>query len=207
MHSAAASHAADALTSVATPGNSAYKIGPLDTLEIQVFKVPDLNKVVQVAENGEINFPLVGDTPAAGKTARELEHDLTHKLGAKYLRDPHVSVLVREYNSQRVTVSGSVKTSGVYSIKGNTSLMQVIAMAGDVDTATDSGNVVIFRTIDGRRSAARFDIDNIRAGKADDPQVQPGDVVVVDTSTTKVALRNILTALPLATTAAVFAGI
>lgn len=207
VHSPAASRAADALTSVASPGNSAYKIGPLDTLEVQVFKVPDLTKTVQVAENGEINYPLVGSTQAAGKTAREVERDLTAKLGAKYLRDPHVSVLVREYNSQRVTVTGSVKTSGVYSIKGNTSLMQVIAMAGDVDNATDSGNVVVFRNIEGQRSAARFDIDAIRAGKADDPQVQPGDVVVVDTSATKVVLKNILTALPLATTAAVFAGI
>lgn len=207
VHSPAASHAADVLTSVATPGNSAYKIGPLDTLEIQVFKVPDLNKTVQVAENGEINLPLVGDTEAAGRTAHELEHDLAAKLGAKYLRDPHVSVLIREYNSQRVTVSGSVKASGVYSMKGNTSLMQVIAMAGDVDNNTDSGNVVVFRNINGQRTAAHFDIDAIRDGKADDPQVEPGDVVVVDTSTTKVALRNILTALPLATTAAAFAGL
>jgi protein involved in polysaccharide export with SLBB domain len=169
---AAASQAADALTSVAKPGNSAYKIGPADTLDIQVFKVPDLAKTVQVAENGDINFPLVGDLQAAGKTAHELERDLTRRLGAKYLRDPHVTVLVREYNSQRVTVSGAVKSSGVYPIKGSTSLMQVVAMAGDVDTATDSGNVVIFRAINGQRSAARFDIDAIRAGRAEDPQVQ-----------------------------------
>ena len=74
--------------------------------------------------------------------------------------------MIKEYNSQRVTVSGSVKTSGVYAIKGNTSLMQVIAMAGDVDTSTDSGDVVVFRTIDGQRSAAKFDIDAIKAGKA-----------------------------------------
>jgi polysaccharide export outer membrane protein len=207
VHSAAASQAADVLTSVAKPGSSAYKIGPLDMLDIQVFKVPDLAKTVQVAENGEINYPLIGYLPAAGKTAHELEQELTHKLGAKYLRDPHVSVLVKEYNSQRVTISGAIKSSGVYSIKGSTSLMQIVAMAGDVDTATNSGNVVVFRTISGQRSAARFDIDSIREGKADDPQVQPGDVIVVDTSATKVALKNIMSVLPLATTGLVFAGI
>ncbi|MFZ1924415.1 MAG: polysaccharide biosynthesis/export family protein [Xanthobacteraceae bacterium] len=207
VHSAAASQAADALTAVAKPGNAAYKIGPLDLLDISVFKVPDLTKEVQVAEDGTINYPLIGDVPAAGKTAHELERELTTKLGAKYLKNPQVSVLVKEFNSQRVTVSGSVKTSGVYAIKGNTSLMQVVAMAGDVDTTTDSGDVVVFRNIDGQRSAAKFDLDAIREGRAADPAVEAGDVIVVNSSATKVALHNVLTALPLATTAAVFSGL
>jgi polysaccharide export outer membrane protein len=205
--SASVSQAADALTSVAKPGNSAYKIGPLDVLEVTVFKVPDLSKTMQVSEEGTVNYPLIGDVPAAGRTAHELERDMAKKLGAKYLRDPQVTVFIREYNSQRVTVSGAVKTSGVYAIKGNTSLMQVVAMAGDVDTSVDSGNIVLFRTINGQRSAARFDIDDIKSGKATDPQVQPGDVVVVDSSTTKVALHNILMALPLATTAVAFSAL
>jgi polysaccharide biosynthesis/export protein len=207
VHSAAASEAADKLTSVAKPGSAAYKIGPLDVLDISVFKVPDLAKEVQVAEVGTINYPLIGDVQAAGRTAHDLERDLTQKLGAKFLRDPQVTVLIKEYNSQRVTVSGSVKSSGVYGIKGNTSLMQVIAMAGDIDMTMDSGDVVVFRTIDGRRTAAKFDIDAIRAGKSEDPQVEPGDVVVVDTSTTKVVLHNVLTALPLATAGVAFSGL
>ena len=115
--------------------------------------------------------------------------------------------MIKEYNSQRVTVSGSVKSSGVYAIKGSTSLMQVIAMAGDIDMNTDSGDVIVFRTINGQRSAAKFDIDAIKAGRAADPQVEPGDVVVVDSSATKVAFHNIITAMPIATTAAVFSGL
>ena len=66
-NSSAASQAADELTAVAKPGNAAYKIGPLDVLDVSVFKVPDLNKTVQVAENGTINYPLLGDVPAAGQ--------------------------------------------------------------------------------------------------------------------------------------------
>jgi len=206
-HSSAASAAADKLTSVATPGNAAYKIGPADVLDISVFKVPDLAKTVQVADDGTINYPLIGEVAVAGKTAHDLERDLAQKLGVKYLRSPQVSVLVKEFNSQRVTVSGSVKTAGVYSIKGNTTLLQVLAMAGDVDNAVASGDVVVFRTTDGQRTAARFDVDALKAGKADDPQMQPGDVVVVDTSATKVALGNVLKMLPIATTAAVFSGL
>ena len=90
-----AAQAADKLTAVAKPGNSAYKIGPLDVLDISVFKVPDLNKSVQVAEGGTINYPLIGDVAAAGKTAHELEHDLTQKLGGKYLKNPQVTVFVK----------------------------------------------------------------------------------------------------------------
>jgi polysaccharide export outer membrane protein len=207
VNSATATQAADALTAVAKPGNAAYKIGPLDVLDISVFKVPDLTKEVQVAEDGTINYPLIGDVPTAGKTSHQLEQELTKQLGAKYLKNPQVTVFVKEYNSQRVTVSGSVKTSGVYAIKGNTSLMQVVAMAGDVDTTTDSGDVVVFRNIDGQRSAAKFDMDAIRAGRASDPQVEPGDIVVVDSSATKVAFHNIISALPIASTAAVFSGL
>ena len=207
VHSTAASQAADKLTAVATPGNAGYEIGPLDVLDVSVFKVPDLTKTVQVADDGTINFPLVGDMKAAGKTVRELERDLTQKLDAKYLRSPQVTIFVKENNSQRVTIEGSVKTSGVYPLKGRTSLMQVLAISGGVNSDTASGDVVVFRMIDGKRSAARFDIEAIQAGKADDPQLQTGDVIVVDTSATKVALGNIMKVLPLAATAAVFSGL
>jgi polysaccharide export outer membrane protein len=205
-HSSSASQSADALTAVAKPGASSYKIGPQDVLDISIFKVPDLNKSLQVADDGTINYPLIGDVQASGQTAKELEQALAKKLGTKYLHDPQVTVLVKEFNSQRVTVTGSIK-SGVYSIKGATSLLQLVAMAGDVDSTTASGDIVVFRTIDGQRSAAKFDIDAIKQGKAEDPQVLPGDVIVVDTSATKSALSNVMKVLPLATTAAIFGGV
>jgi polysaccharide export outer membrane protein len=199
-----AAQSAAKLTASATPGNSAYKIGPLDVLSVQVFKVPDLTKDVQVADDGTITFPLAGEVTAAGKTAKQLERDLIDKLGVKYLRDPQVTVFVKEYNSQRVTVEGGVKTTGVYALKGRTTLTQVLAMAGDVDSTVASGDIVIFRAIDGKRSAARFDFDEIRSGKIEDPDLQPGDVIVADTSSTKVALNNVMKVLPLATSAAIF---
>jgi polysaccharide biosynthesis/export protein len=204
VRSAPAADAAAKLTSAGTPGSNAYKIGPLDVLDVAVFKVPDLSKTVQVAEDGTITYPLIGQVHAAGRTAHDLEVDLKQKLGEKYLRSPQITVLVKEYNSQRVTISGAVKTTGVYAIKGRTTLVQVIAMAGDIDNSTASGDIVVFRTIDGQRSAARFDADAIKNGKADDPEVLPGDVIVVDTSGTKVALSNVLRVLPLATSAAIF---
>jgi len=204
VHSAPAAEVAAKLTSAGTPGSNAYKIGPLDVLDVAVFKVPDLSKTVQVGEDGTITYPLIGQVRAAGRTAHELEVDLKQKLGEKYLRSPQITVLVKEYNSQRVTISGAVKTTGVYAIKGRTTLVQVISMAGDIDNSIASGDIVVFRTIDGQRSAARFDAESIKNGKVDDPEVLPGDVIVVDTSGTKVALSNVLRVLPLATSAAIF---
>lgn len=183
---------AESVTSVTTPGNAAYKIGPQDVLEISVFKVPDLSKSVQVADVGTVNLPLVGEIRAAGKTAREIELDLTEKLGAKYLQSPQVTVYVKEYNSQRVTVEGAVKKPGVYPIRGKTTLIQSIAMAEGLDNASASSNVVVFRQVNGKRTAARFDLDEIRAGRGDDPVMRPGDVVVADVSTTKVVLNTLL---------------
>jgi polysaccharide export outer membrane protein len=197
----ALSQAADKYTSPATPGNSAYKIGPLDILDVAVFQVPDLTKSVQVADTGTIHYPLVGDVQAAGKTAHQLELDLAKKLGATYLQSPQVTVFVKQYNSQRITVEGSVRNTGVFPLKGQTTLIQALAEAGDIDNGIASGVIVIFRTIDGKRSAARFDFDTIQKGNAQDPELQPGDVIVVDTSPTKEALNNFLHVLPAANSA------
>src|SRR5215469_12094254 len=76
IRSAAASETARKLTAAATPGSSAYRIGPLDMLEVSVFKVPDLSKAVQVGDDGNISYPLIGEVPAAGRTTHELERDL-----------------------------------------------------------------------------------------------------------------------------------
>ena len=84
--------AADKLAAATTPGNAAYKIGPLDVLDISVFQAPDLSKTVEVASNGTIDLPLLGETPAAGKSVYELQRELNSKFGAKYLQNPQVTV-------------------------------------------------------------------------------------------------------------------
>ena len=119
-------------------GNGAYKIGPSDVLDISVFQVPELTKSVQVSESGTVNLPLVGEISVAGQSAQEVERDLTARLGAKYVKNPQVTVYVKEYNSSRVTITGAVSNPGVFPIKGNTSLVQVVAMAGGLGDASDS---------------------------------------------------------------------
>ena len=190
--------AAESFTSASTPGSSAYKIGPLDVLDITVFKVPDLSRSVQVADNGTVNLPLVGEVRTSGKTAREVERDLTGLLGARYLNSPQVSVFVKEYNSQRVTLEGAVKKPGVYPLRGKTTLLQFIAIAEGIDRDLAASSVIVFRQSGAGRSAARFDLEDIRAGKSQDPDIQSSDVIVVESSGSKQAFSYFVKALPAA---------
>jgi polysaccharide biosynthesis/export protein len=185
----------ESVTSASKPGTGAYKIGPLDVLDISVFKVPELSKSVQVADTGSVNLPLVGEVPVAGRTAQEVERNLTTLLGKKYLQSPQVTVFVKEYNSQRVTIEGAVKKPGVYPIRGKTTLLQFIATAEGLTDAAEQ-DVAVFRDVEGTRSVAKFNIENLRTGLAADPAVQQGDVIVVNTSAAKLAFQNFLKLVP-----------
>jgi polysaccharide export outer membrane protein len=186
---------------VAAPKADGYRIGPQDILDFSVFKVPDLQRSVVVAETGTVNLPLIGEVRAADRTAAELEREVARKLGEKYLQNPQVSFIVREYNSQRITLEGAVKKPGVYPLRGKTTLLQVVATA---EGFTDIGDatVVIFRQEEGKKLAAKFDVADIRAGTTPDPVLQAGDTIVAPTSASKEAFASILKALPLATFAA-----
>ncbi len=142
-------------------------------------------------------MPLVGDVQATGVTAQELERTLKAKLGAKYLQNPQVTVFVKEYNSQRVTVEGSVEKPGVYPYRGRVSLLELIATAGGMREVADGSDVMVFRIATGTRQAAKFDVDEIRAGRATDPPIVQGDVVIVNVSAGKKFYQDILKTLPL----------
>lgn len=182
-------------TAPRAPSQLAYHIGTLDVLEITVFKVPDLTTSVQVAPTGTINLPLVGEIKAAGLTSQQLERELTRKLGDKYLQNPQVTVFVKEYNSQRVVVEGAVRRPGVYPLKGAGTLLQVIAQAEGLETRADS-QVIVLRQEGGRRYAARFDLQSIKDGQLEDPEIKAGDTVVVGTSAIKEGFENLMRAVP-----------
>ena len=178
-----------------------YKIGQADVLEISIFKAPELERTVEVAESGTITFPPVGEVSVVGKTVRDIEHDLAEKLEAGYLRSPQVTVSVKEYNSQLVTVEGAVKEPGLHALKGKTTLLQLIAMSGGIDRDISDSTVVLFRNADGQRHATKFDIDAIRAGQAQDPLIFPGDMVVANSSPLKAAWSEFIKGMQPATAA------
>jgi polysaccharide export outer membrane protein len=168
-----------------------YHISASDVLDISVFQVPDLSKTVQVSASGQINLPLIGTVAASGKTTAQLEQDIAAKLGENYLQSPQVSVFVKEYTSQRITIDGAVNKPGIYAMTGPTTLITAIALAGGLDRVADQRGIVVFRPQNGKRTAAVFDLSAIRDGRKNDPPIMGGDVIVVDQSGVKAALRDV----------------
>ena len=174
-----------------------YRIAPLDTLSIKVFKMTDLSGEYQVDLTGRISMPLIGEIPAVELTTAELDQRLTAKLAEKYLENPDVSVGVKESTRRTVTVDGSVKTAGSYQVYGPLTLMQAVAQAGGMADDANARRVAVFRQISGKRQAAAFDLASIRRGEQPDPAIYPGDIIVVDGSRLKAAQKTILNNIPI----------
>lgn len=177
------------------------QIAPYDKLEIKVFQVEDLSGEFQVNPAGQISFPLIGLVTAAGKTPVQLSRVIEAQLGTKYLRSPKVQVNLTEAAAleQTFTVDGSVNEPGAFPVKGSTTLMRAVALAKGLDDGANPRRVVVFRTIDGQRHAAGFDLLAVRRAQSEDPIIYPNDIIVVDGRDNRVrsAFQQILQTIPI----------
>lgn len=174
-----------------------YRIGAQDRINITVFQEPELSlENVQVDASGNILLPLIGAVEAAGKTSSELSQEIATRLDSRFLVDPQVSVIVASSVSQKVTVEGSVTEPGVYEVRGQTTLLEALAMAKGPNRVASLDNVAVFRTVDGQRMGALFDLKAIRRGESPDPEILGNDTVVVGLSSIKAVWRDALVALP-----------
>ncbi len=170
----------------------AYRIGPLDELQLLVYQDKDLTTVLDVDASGRVDVPIAGPLVAAGKTPSELAGEIAEKLGENYLRDPQVAVVVTKPQSQKITVEGEVAKPGVYDIFGRTTLIRAVALASGADQYADYAHVAVFRSSGGRTFAAMYNLDRVNQGKDPDPEVFNNDVVVVERSSTKAFVRDYL---------------
>ena len=167
-------------------------ITPLDRLQVTVFREPELSvEDVLVDESGRVLLPLVGPLTAAGKSTEALAAEVTGKL-RQYIREPQVSVSVKQAASRKVTVAGSVVQPGVYPIEGRTTLLQAVALAQGPSQVASLNQTIIFRTVNGQRTAARFNLDAIAKGKDADPEILPGDTIAIGSSGFKTAWRDFI---------------
>ena len=168
-----------------------YRIGPDDLIEVQVFGVDQLTRTVRVNARGLISLPLIGNLEVGGLTAQQAEAMIVAKLAANYLQDPQVSLFIKEYTSQRVTIEGAVNRPGVYPLRGPTTLLQSLAVAGGQASLSDMAEVMLFRADPaGKREALVYDVDRIRAGELDDPPVVNDDLIVVKRSKARVIFKD-----------------
>jgi polysaccharide export outer membrane protein len=174
-----------------------YKISPLDTLHISVFQVADLSGDYDVDLTGTISIPLIGSVRAVDLTTRQLDEKITQLLTEKYLQHPDVNVALKSSSTRNVTVDGSVRAAGIFPVAGRLTLLQVIAMAHGPDENANPHRVAVFRTIQGQRMAAAFDLTSIRRGQAEDPRIYSGDIVIVDGSKLRGTWATVLQTIPL----------
>jgi polysaccharide biosynthesis/export protein len=182
---------AEPVLSVAQP------IGALDQLKISVFQVETLTGEFKVDANGKIDYPLLGEVQAQGRTTEELRQTLAAGLSQKYLQSPNVQVAIKERAEQKVTVDGAVAQPGVYVVKGPTTLIQAVALARGTTQDSNPSRVYVFRTIQGKRVAGAFDLKMIRRAQAEDPVIYGNDIVVVDGDKSRAMLQTLLTTVPI----------
>jgi polysaccharide export outer membrane protein len=173
------------------------RISPLDLLEIKVFGVDELNGDYQVQGDGGLRLPLAGVMQAEGLTAFDLARKIEERLGASYLQHPEVTVRISESFGRQVTVEGSVARPGMYPVRGPMTLLQVVAVAGGATDLANPRRIIVFRTIDGQKRAAGFDLRKIRSGEAEDPAILSSDIVVVDGSEARTKYRDFIQSVPL----------
>lgn len=172
-------------------------IGPLDTIEVEVFNVPDLTREVQVDASGRISIPLAGTIYAGGKTSRELAADIENGLRGRYIRDPQVTINIKSSVSQVVTVDGQVTEPGLYPVTNQMTLLRAIASAKGLTEFARADDVVILRTVEGQRMAALYNVTAIRRGAYKDPPLYANDVVVVGDSPQRRMFRDFVSLAPL----------
>jgi polysaccharide export outer membrane protein len=169
----------------------------LDTIAVDVFNVPDLSREMQVDASGRIAMPLAGTMDARGKTAGELADAIEGALRRRYVRDPEVTVNIKSSVSQVVTVDGQVVEPGLYPVTNQMTLMRAVASAKGLTEFAREEDVVILRTVSGRKMAGLYNIAAIRRGAYDDPPIYANDVIVVGDSPQRRMFRDLVSLAPL----------
>jgi len=170
-----------------------YRLGPNDLMDIEVFGVPDLKRTVRVNSSGQVSLAMVGNVLLAGLSAQQAETVIANKYAEKYLQSPQVSVFIREFTTQRITIEGAVAKPGIYPVTGQVTLLRALALAGGGAAYSDLSDIMVFRVVqNGATFTQTYSLDKIRAGESPDPLILPEDVIVVKRDPVRAALRDSL---------------
>lgn len=159
----------------------AYRIGPGDLLELKVFQVDELSQTVRVSEDGSITLPLLGRVVVEGLTQEGVVQKLTGLLQAKYVKNPQVTIFIKEYKNQQVAVIGAVDKAGSYELVGRKNLLQIISMAGGFSETAGNEVFILREGADGATSTIPIDLKDllVNGNQALNVPIEPNDVINV----------------------------
>jgi polysaccharide biosynthesis/export protein len=168
-----------------------YRVGPNDLIDVEVFDMENLKRTVRVNAAGAISLPLIGQVPVGGLNSQEVEERIAARYSEKYLQNPQVSVFIKEFTSERITIEGAVARPGIFPLTGQITLLRALAIAGGFGPIANTSAVMLYRNNEKNvREVSVFDVENIRAGKADDPVIKGDDLIVVQRDSTRVLLKD-----------------
>jgi polysaccharide export outer membrane protein len=172
-----------------------YRVGPNDLLDVEVLNLEknreSAKRTVRVNAAGYITLPLVGAVQVSGLTQQQAEAHIAAQYGEKYLQDPQVSVFIKEFTTERITIDGAVAKPGIYPLVGQMTLLRALALAGGFGQIANASEVMLFRQGEkGERQVATFDVERIRAGKDADPPIRGDDLIVVQRDSARAVLKD-----------------
>ncbi len=161
---------------------SAAALGPGDVFEVRVYGEPELSGIYRVGPQGDVVFPLCQSVAVGGLTATAAAEKLRGCLAAGYMRNPQVSVFIREFNSKKVFVFGEVQKPGTFVYEDGMSIVQAITLAGGFTRTASQNNTSVTRIVDGQEVKIKVTVQDIALGKATNFTLQSGDIVFVPES-------------------------
>jgi len=149
-------------------------------LDISVWKEPDMSKTVPVRPDGKISLPLLNDIQAAGLTPTQLAENITEEL-KKLVKEPQVTVIVTQINSQRVYIMGEVTRAGAYPLLPGMTVLQALSSAGGFTQFANLKKIYVLRNENGKQLKLPFNYKDVVKGKASEEnvEVKAGDTIVV----------------------------
>lgn len=190
------------LRTIATPSTTSpvpmalakdYKLSPSDLIDVEVLDAENLRRTVRVNAAGAISLPLIGRIAVAGLTTQEAEDIIAARYSEKYLQNPQVSIFVKEFTTERMTIEGAVQHPGIFPLAGQMTLLRALAVAGGFGPIANPTQVMLYRVNDQKvRESFSYDVEQIRAGKAEDPPVRGDDLIVVQRDSARAVLKDSL---------------
>jgi polysaccharide biosynthesis/export protein len=178
-----------------------FRLGADDLLSVRVVGHPDASvERVRIDKSGRVSLPVAGVIQAGGMTLEQLVSEIEDRLRRNYFRNPQAAVNLLEVESTKVTVDGQVTRPGIYPVFPDMTLMQAIATAQGATGTAKLDEVVIFRTVDGQKYAALYDLRAIRRGNYEDPRIFTNDVVLIGDSSARRLFQDFIALIPLITT-------
>jgi polysaccharide export outer membrane protein len=163
-------------------GGSLDALGPGDLVEIRVFQEPDLTGMWRISAEGDIDYPLCGKVNLGGKPTGDASTTLATCLARGFVRNPQVTVLIKEFNSKKVYVFGEVQKPGTFSFEDHMNIIQAITLAGGFNKVAARNQVNVTRVVNGEEKKVRVPVEDIGRGTERNFVLQPGDIVFVPES-------------------------